>query len=67
MRISWFGKRPVLTDPQHATHDAIASGCPVASLYYVSRMADGDFDVNPYWQQRAQAVVLVDLAKAQTS
>jgi len=54
-----FRKRPGPTDPQNATHDAIAHGCPVASLYYVSRMAEGDLGVNRYWQERAQAVLLV--------
>jgi hypothetical protein len=54
-----FRKRPGPTDPQNATHDAIAQGCPVASLYYVSRMAEGDLRVNRYWQERAQAVLLV--------
>jgi hypothetical protein len=54
-----FRKRPSPTDPQNATHDAIAQGCPVASLWYVTRMADGDLSVNRYWQERAQAVLLV--------
>jgi hypothetical protein len=56
-----FRKRPGPTDPQNATHDAIATGCPVASVYYVSRMAEGDLTVNAYWQQRAQAVLIVHL------
>ena len=56
-----FRKRPAPTDPQNATHDAIAAGCPVASLYYVCRFADGDLDINRYWLERAQAVLLKDL------
>ncbi len=58
-----FKKRPGPLDPQNATHDAIAQGCPVASVYYVSRMAEGDLKVNAYWQQRAQAVLLVHLVQ----
>jgi hypothetical protein len=60
--MSLFKKRPGPFDPQNATHDAIASGCPVASVYYVSRFAEGDLDVNRYWLERAQSVLLVHLA-----
>ena len=60
--MSLFNKRPGPLDPQNATHDAIAQGCPVASAYYVSRMAEGDLGVNRYWQERAQAVLLIHLA-----
>lgn len=56
-----FRKRPGPLEPQNATHDAIAQGCPVASVYYVSRMAEGDLTVNRYWQERAQAVLLTHL------
>ena len=56
-----FKKRPGPTDPHNETHEAIAEGCPVASLYYVCRFADGDLDINRYWLERAQAVLLKDL------
>jgi hypothetical protein len=61
-----FRKRPTIVDPANATHDAIESGCPVASTYYVSRMSEGDTNINPYWQQRAQAVLLMHLLSEQT-
>ena len=56
-----FRKRPGPLDPQNATHDAIAQGCPVASIYYVSQFADGDVDINRYWLERAQSVLLRNL------
>ena len=53
--------RPGPLDPANDTHEAIARGCVVASTYYISKFAEGDTDVSPYWQQRAQAIVICDL------
>ena len=56
-----FWNQPSPLEPSDETEQAIADGCPVAATYYVSKFAEGDDTVSIYWQQRAQAVLLLSL------
>lgn len=49
--------------PACEAHRGIEDGNVDAALRYVSAFAAGDRDIHKYWLQRAQAVVIVHLAR----